>query len=60
MALDDAVFVHPKGLCESEEVGAGTRVWAFASRDGGRAGWQGLQRSGAMRSSSRARWWAIG
>ena len=25
----DAVFVHPRGLCESDEVGAGTRVWAF-------------------------------
>jgi UDP-2-acetamido-3-amino-2,3-dideoxy-glucuronate N-acetyltransferase len=24
------VFVHPLGLCESDEVGAGTRVWAFA------------------------------
>lgn len=24
------VFVHPAGLCESEDVGAGTRVWAFA------------------------------
>ena len=24
------VFVHPNGLCESEKVGAGTRVWAFA------------------------------
>ncbi|MBI1759644.1 MAG: N-acetyltransferase [Actinobacteria bacterium] len=24
------VFVHPQGLCESAEVGAGTRVWAFA------------------------------
>jgi len=24
------VFVHPNGLCESDEVGAGTRVWAFA------------------------------
>lgn len=23
-------FVHPNGLCESENVGAGTRVWAFA------------------------------
>ncbi|PZR43058.1 WxcM-like domain-containing protein [Paraburkholderia fungorum] len=23
-------FVHPQGLCESEHVGAGTRVWAFA------------------------------
>ncbi|MBK8232514.1 MAG: N-acetyltransferase [Candidatus Eisenbacteria bacterium] len=24
------VFVHPQGLCESEEVGQGTRIWAFA------------------------------
>ena len=24
------VFVHPQGLCESDEVGEGTRVWAFA------------------------------
>jgi UDP-2-acetamido-3-amino-2,3-dideoxy-glucuronate N-acetyltransferase len=24
------VFVHPCGLCESDEVGPGTRVWAFA------------------------------
>jgi len=24
------VFVHKKGICESEEVGAGTRIWAFA------------------------------
>lgn len=24
------VFVHTNGLCESEQVGAGTRVWAFA------------------------------
>jgi UDP-2-acetamido-3-amino-2,3-dideoxy-glucuronate N-acetyltransferase len=23
-------FVHDKGLCESDDVGAGTRVWAFA------------------------------
>lgn len=28
--MPDDVFVHPNGLCESEEVGAGTRVWAFA------------------------------
>lgn len=28
--LPDDVFVHPQGLCESEQVGAGTRVWAFA------------------------------
>jgi acetyltransferase-like isoleucine patch superfamily enzyme len=24
------VFVHPHGLCESDSVGSGTRVWAFA------------------------------
>ncbi|HEX5493045.1 MAG TPA: acyltransferase [Mycobacteriales bacterium] len=24
------VFVHPRGLCESDRVGPGTRVWAFA------------------------------
>lgn len=24
------VLVHPHGLCESSDVGAGTRVWAFA------------------------------
>jgi UDP-2-acetamido-3-amino-2,3-dideoxy-glucuronate N-acetyltransferase len=24
------VFVHPMGLCESDDVGPGTRVWAFA------------------------------
>ena len=24
------VFVHPMALCESDDVGAGTRVWAFA------------------------------
>lgn len=23
-------FVHPQGLCESTQIGAGTRVWAFA------------------------------
>ena len=26
----DGTFVHPHALCESETVGAGTRVWAFA------------------------------
>jgi len=25
-----AAFVHPHGLCESDAVGEGTRVWAFA------------------------------
>ncbi len=24
------VFVHPNGICESDEVGNGTRIWAFA------------------------------
>src|SRR4051794_41903820 len=24
------LFVHERGLCESEDVGAGTRIWAFA------------------------------
>ena len=23
-------FVHPKALCESRDVGPGTRIWAFA------------------------------
>jgi acetyltransferase-like isoleucine patch superfamily enzyme len=27
---DGGVFVHPMGLCESTEVGARTRIWAFA------------------------------
>jgi UDP-2-acetamido-3-amino-2,3-dideoxy-glucuronate N-acetyltransferase len=30
MTAPPGVFVHPKGLCESEEVGEGTRIWAFA------------------------------
>lgn len=28
--MDGSVFVHPQGLCESDTVGAGTRIWAFA------------------------------
>lgn len=24
------IFVHERGLCESDEVGSGTRIWAFA------------------------------
>lgn len=29
--MSDAVFfVHPQGLCESTQVGRGTRIWAFA------------------------------
>jgi UDP-2-acetamido-3-amino-2,3-dideoxy-glucuronate N-acetyltransferase len=30
MTLDPQVFVHDKALCETDEVGAGTRIWAFA------------------------------
>jgi acetyltransferase-like isoleucine patch superfamily enzyme len=30
MARDPSVFVHEKGLCESDDVGPRTRVWAFA------------------------------
>jgi len=26
----DGVFVHPCGLCDSQEIGPGTRIWAFA------------------------------
>ena len=28
--MTDSVFVHPHGLCESDDVGPRTRVWAFA------------------------------
>jgi sugar O-acyltransferase (sialic acid O-acetyltransferase NeuD family) len=28
--IPPGVFVHPHGLCESADVGKGTRVWAFA------------------------------
>jgi acetyltransferase-like isoleucine patch superfamily enzyme len=30
MPLDPSVFVHEKALCESDDVGPRTRVWAFA------------------------------
>lgn len=30
MPSTESVFVHPAGLCESSDVGPGTRVWAFA------------------------------
>ena len=30
MTLERAYFVHPAGLCETTEVGSGTRIWAFA------------------------------
>ena len=29
MAASD-IFVHPRALCESEQVGPGTRIWAYA------------------------------
>lgn len=29
-SVPPGVFVHPAGLCESDEVGEGTRIWAFA------------------------------
>jgi acetyltransferase-like isoleucine patch superfamily enzyme len=28
--MTDGVFVHPGGICETPNVGTGTRVWAFA------------------------------
>lgn len=28
--LSSRVYVHPRGLCESDDVGTGTRIWAFA------------------------------
>lgn len=34
-ATPQDVFVHPQGLCESSQVGAGTRIWAFAHVLGG-------------------------
>jgi UDP-2-acetamido-3-amino-2,3-dideoxy-glucuronate N-acetyltransferase len=30
VALDPLVQVHPAALCETDAVGAGTRIWAFA------------------------------
>jgi UDP-2-acetamido-3-amino-2,3-dideoxy-glucuronate N-acetyltransferase len=30
MAMDPSVFVHARALCESDDVGPRTRVWAFA------------------------------
>jgi acetyltransferase-like isoleucine patch superfamily enzyme len=30
METDKFVFIHPKGICESETVGNGTKIWAFA------------------------------
>jgi UDP-2-acetamido-3-amino-2,3-dideoxy-glucuronate N-acetyltransferase len=30
MTLDPSVFVHPSALCESDQVGPRTRIWAFA------------------------------
>jgi UDP-2-acetamido-3-amino-2,3-dideoxy-glucuronate N-acetyltransferase len=30
MSTKEGVFVHGHGLCESEKIGPGTRIWAFA------------------------------
>lgn len=30
MTAEKPYFVHPQALCESQNIGAGTRVWAFA------------------------------
>src|SRR5690349_365704 len=30
MSSISAVFVHPLACCESEQIGSGTKVWAFA------------------------------
>lgn len=30
MAKSDGTFIHPQALVESDEIGSGTRVWAFA------------------------------
>ncbi len=30
VTMTSTVFVHKSGLCESEDVGPGTRIWAFA------------------------------
>jgi UDP-2-acetamido-3-amino-2,3-dideoxy-glucuronate N-acetyltransferase len=30
MTAPEGVFVHDRALCESDTVGAGTRIWAFA------------------------------
>jgi acetyltransferase-like isoleucine patch superfamily enzyme len=30
MTAPEGVFVHERGLCESDQVGEGTRIWAFA------------------------------
>ena len=28
--MHDPIFIHPNALVESDAIGAGTRVWAFA------------------------------
>ena len=39
MTAAESVYVHPLGVCESNDVGAGTRVWAFAHvLDGAKVG----------------------
>ncbi len=36
-------FVHERAICESEQVGAGTRIWAFAHILPGAKNWFQLQ-----------------
>jgi UDP-2-acetamido-3-amino-2,3-dideoxy-glucuronate N-acetyltransferase len=28
--MDDSPYIHPRALCESQTIGRGTRIWAFA------------------------------
>ena len=28
--MNDQVFIHPMGICESERIGPGSKIWAFA------------------------------
>lgn len=28
--MTDPIFIHPQALVESEDIGAGTRIWAFS------------------------------
>ena len=30
MSAPQDVFVHPQGICETDAVGPGSRIWAFA------------------------------
>src|SRR4051794_39106293 len=28
--MESDIFIHPKAMCESDQIGSGTRVWAFS------------------------------